>query len=493
MNKRLTVCIVVIVTFCSADTRAIQNPAIQNPVGSGRVPPSTRQSSLYPTINPIDTSGNLVITGNVRRGRHFRGILPYGSVTDFRATTSSTSIDSFLRDSAGYEDFGRHTTKRYQPQPFYSQTRTVTSFRPGQRSLMQPANISAGGSLLQRPAIPQQSKSEFLYEAYIPTRYARTRPMAPRLQDLQRAVTSEVEKYLQITKAKGKPDSQQMDEEMEKFRQDLEKAREKTAELKKNLLEPAEPSAKKTIYKFEETTEDQLQFQRLNEGEQVDVYEKMQSQIEKILEVTTPKKTRDDITSEKTDQDRQKTNGEKTLSEKLAEVDLSSAKAKEIMGKHKTFASFAEDKFNRHMRAGELFMKEGKYYRAADAYTLASLYKPNDPLAYAGKSHALFGAGEYMSSSLFLRRAITIFPGYASFKIDIVKMVGDRDALESRIVNVQEWLRYSGASELYFLLGYVYHQIGRTNIAKEAINEASKKMADDPAVAALKKVIDKAN
>jgi tetratricopeptide (TPR) repeat protein len=165
------------------------------------------------------------------------------------------------------------------------------------------------------------------------------------------------------------------------------------------------------------------------------------------------------------------------------------AKAREILGEHKTFASFAEDKFNRHMRAAEEYLKRGRFYRAADAYTLASIYKPDDPLAYAGKSHALFAAGEYMSSALFLSRALEIFPEYAQFKIDLVAMVGDKDKLESRIANVEQWLDESGAAELQFLLGYVYYQMGRHPEAQEMINAAFEKMPESPAVVALKKAI----
>jgi tetratricopeptide (TPR) repeat protein len=166
-----------------------------------------------------------------------------------------------------------------------------------------------------------------------------------------------------------------------------------------------------------------------------------------------------------------------------------SAKAREILGEHKTFASFAEDKFNRHMRAAEEYLKRGRYYRAADAYTLASIYKPDDPLAYAGKSHALFAAGEYMSSALFLTRALEIFPEYAQFKIDLVAMVGDKDKLESRIANIEKWLDESDAAELQFLLGYIYYQMGRQAEAGEMINAAFEKMPESPAVAALKKAI----
>jgi hypothetical protein len=168
-----------------------------------------------------------------------------------------------------------------------------------------------------------------------------------------------------------------------------------------------------------------------------------------------------------------------------------SAKAREILAVHKTFASFAEDKFNRHMRAAEEYLKRGRYYRAADAYTLAAIYKPDDPLAYAGKSHALFAAGEYMSSALFLARALEIFPEYAQFKIDLVAMVGDKDKLESRLINVQDWLDESDAPELQFLLAYLYYQMGRQGEAERMIYAAVERIPESTAVAALKKVITK--
>jgi len=170
-----------------------------------------------------------------------------------------------------------------------------------------------------------------------------------------------------------------------------------------------------------------------------------------------------------------------------------SVRAKQIMGEHKTFASYSKDKFNQHMRAAEQYLKEGKYYRAADTYTLASIYKGDDPLAYAGKSHALFAAGEYMTSALLLSRALEIFPEYAQFKIDLAAMVGDRDKLDSRIVDIKEWVERSGSADLQFLLGYVYYQTGRMDEAKESIDAAYEKLPNVPAVITLKKAIDSAS
>ena len=185
--------------------------------------------------------------------------------------------------------------------------------------------------------------------------------------------------------------------------------------------------------------------------------------------------------------DRFASNRRKELDSELKE-DVA-AKAREILAEHKTFASFEEDKFNRHMRAAEEYLKRGRYYRAADAYTIASIYKSDDPLAHAGKSHALFAAGEYMSSALFLSRALEIFPEYAQFKIDLVAMVGDKDKLESRIANVEEWLDESDAPELKFLLGYIYYQMERNEEAEKMTYEAFRKMPESKAVAALKKAI----
>ena len=122
--------VVVFFTLSSPISFSIENFAIRNPAGLSTVPPSSIQSGLISNRNPIDTSGNLVITGNVRRGRHFRDTVPYGSTTSFRAGLGSSSLSSFLRDSAGAEDFGRYAGK-YRVQPYYLRSQTVTTTRPG--------------------------------------------------------------------------------------------------------------------------------------------------------------------------------------------------------------------------------------------------------------------------------------------------------------------------------------------------------------------------
>ncbi|MHC4646914.1 MAG: hypothetical protein ACYTBJ_15565, partial [Planctomycetota bacterium] len=91
-------------------------------------------------------------------------------------------------------------------------------------------------------------------------------------------------------------------------------------------------------------------------------------------------------------------------------------RARAIMGPHATFESFTRAKFAESAATGADYLTRGMYYRAADSYAMASIYTPDDASAYAGRSHALFAAGEYMSSALYIARAVEILAGVDSAK-----------------------------------------------------------------------------
>jgi len=159
------------------------------------------------------------------------------------------------------------------------------------------------------------------------------------------------------------------------------------------------------------------------------------------------------------------------------DVDLSDKmalrqKARAVLGEFKSFAGYSNDRFNTYMRRAEEFMGEGEFYKAADAYALAAIFRKNDPLVYAGQSLALLGAGEYMSSSFYLNRAIQLYPDYIAIKIDLVEMLGDKDVLDNRIVDIKRWMERSGAGELSFLLAYIYYQMNEMQWAIEELEKA---------------------
>lgn len=568
MKNRIFIILAVVLFACLSDTGLSQtqagfgNPSIRSPIGPPTIPQSSYQSGLFPSLNPIDTSGNQVITGNVGGGKHFRGLVPYNAISDFSGTTTSTTFNSFLRRSAGSGDIdilpGRYS-------PYYPLSGTVTTTMPGLSSVVRPPTSQAQGQTTEGFTVPSVPQQPSLSGPKISTPDISYRPMRFKPQHLEKLI---LDGTLTYAEAKRLVDEQNV-AQMERLKQDLGQLEHRAPPLKQSLIvrdESQRPFSKleqdavslqpPTLLKIQEQEKQQeplhdkrfltgkdglinlpTQEQAEEAGKEekdvsgLDVYERMKQEIESIQakysipDIRDTKQTSSIEGEEPTvDTSQEETEKEKTSLEKLRlkrrtplteeeleaieaklEKEITSVKGREelssvalsvraqsIRGEHKTFASYANDKFNEHMRAAEQYLKEGKYYRAADTYTLASIYKSNDPLAYAGKSHALFAAGGYMSSALFLSRALEIFPEYARFKIDLIGMVGDRDKVESRIVDIEEWIKISGSAELQFLLGYVYYQLGRTGEAKKAIDAAYEKLPDSPAVKTLKKAIDSA-
>jgi hypothetical protein len=118
------------------------------------VPPSSYQSGLGSVPNPLNSSGNLAITGNVAAGKHFRGNIPYNSTTSFGAPLGSTSLDSFLRYSAGPNV---QTSYPQNYTPYYSSTGTVTSTQPGYQGVFSPVSPRIAGSQGQVRSDPSLS------------------------------------------------------------------------------------------------------------------------------------------------------------------------------------------------------------------------------------------------------------------------------------------------------------------------------------------------
>ena len=65
--------IILILLFLSELCLPVENTSVRSPIVSSTVSPSGYSPGLIQTPNPFDTSGNLVITGNVTGGKHFQG------------------------------------------------------------------------------------------------------------------------------------------------------------------------------------------------------------------------------------------------------------------------------------------------------------------------------------------------------------------------------------------------------------------------------------
>ncbi|MHC4216270.1 MAG: hypothetical protein ACYSWP_23200, partial [Planctomycetota bacterium] len=184
-----------------------------------------------------------------------------------------------------------------------------------------------------------------------------------------------------------------------------------------------------------------------------------------------------------------------------------SMEAESIMGSEHDYASFSSEKYKEQMSFGESRLKEGKYYSASDAYTMALLYEADNPLANGGKGHALFAAGEYMSGALFIRRSLESFDKYdkklsdeeRTFKSSDLSRLAllsasftalDRDTVESRLVDIQEWQKQGDSAELEFLVGYIYYQMGKIDLAKGILLQSRERMPESVSVSTVLNAIE---
>jgi hypothetical protein len=499
--------------------------AIENPIGPPTIPQSSFGGGLVASPNPVDTSGNRVITGNVSGGRHFLGIVPYRAPSDFSGVLGSSSLDSFLRSSAGSVDIDNYTgTYR----PYYSPSRTVVTTSPGVVGVIRPPTTRIDGRTIDRVDPASSSGGEVLVFQGLPIqRYGSTYgefglvQITP--QETSEGVSADVGRYadnLRSTSAREQVRAQEIFQgisqgealtkdvrkgyflvenqragvEPDQFRQELKQmlleggqegglvqlrgrfmpgqeerrvgeadssaeldyrvgslkaaSKESTQTdtlpvLESRLLRPDSYFAERRRAEVSrEDTEDRASFELGRLAEPLDKTEVARLPGDGSTAVKTDRGQTvlsESAKSELLEGLKQRVLDEEgygrterpadgfrfrraqvTLGGDFDESDIVDSdayrrsrerpselsrlsyeeRARAIMGPYKTVASFSEAKFNEHVRAGEQYLKQGKYYRAADAYSLAAIYKAESPLVCIGKSHALFGAGVYEQRSV---------------------------------------------------------------------------------------------
>ena len=450
--------------------------ALTSPIGNPTVPPSSTSSGLIRSPSPVNPNGNLLMTGNVAGNSQFRGFVPYHAATDFEAPLGTSDIADFLRRSAPINI----NTGQLGLQPYYLSSKTISTMIRGQDPQSAAYTIvksNVGDVLYVNPGMSKAPTSNIaaispLYE------YDMTRPLSYSQSELERIVSYNMTRsreQKELITALGNAG----ENEQEKLKAAPEQQEDKIIPSKAEPVKPLERTLPPQLAQRGQLNEEAAKAPKTKS-----VYEQMLEEIKSAEEAQAQKEQINEET--KTSKNEEPNAGEQRS--ELSKVEEKTAEA--MKGIHKSFAIEAKDKFNYYMKSAEDFLKQGQYYRAADAYTLASIYKPSDPLAYAGRSHALFASGEYMSSAYFLMRAIDMFPQYVKFKIDLNAMIPDKDRLESRIADVKTWIDRTDSAELNFLLAYIYYQLGKPDLASQAIDAAAKKISDSQAIKDLKQAIE---
>jgi hypothetical protein len=128
--------------------------------------------------------------------------------------------------------------------------------------------------------------------------------------------------------------------------------------------------------------------------------------------------------------------------------------------------------FARHLEMARDLQRQGQYARAADAFTLALAYRPNDAGAHLGKGLTLLIAGQYAGSASSLARAMELDSQVALKKMDLVKLAGGADAFIARFNDLAQKAETNPSPEQHFLLAYIYYQADQLDQARAAIEAA---------------------
>jgi tetratricopeptide (TPR) repeat protein len=406
---------------------------------------------------------NRIITGNVSGDRHFRGTVPYGSVSEFQADLGSDDFNSFIRRSA-YSSFRGGANEYYLP------SQTVTSIRRGSATGLTPPKITFAGGTGKYTPVNLSARNPG-------STYYQKRPLLPEIEELERRILKQPElakiKDAELEKLEKTPDEFVMQKKY------LELENVLTAEP----LKPAEPR------KVEDT------YERLRQARQKRKDEMLTNEL--IGEIAPVEIERPDDETETTS-DKYKEQSEQTAEPGKDEFDEYNkaadmhVRALEIRGQHATFEKFAKAKFEQYIKAAGEFIKGKKYYMAADAYSLAEVYDRNNIEAITGMAHSLFAAGEYMSSAYLVRKALRINPDYAKKTAHLSELLIDKDMIENRVVELEKFTKLSKSPELAFLMAYVLYRTDRPDTALQFIDIAAEKMGDSKAVLDLKVEIKKA-
>lgn len=117
---------IVLAVVTTGFSNAHVNVNVRSPVGNPRevVSRPGRGTDLHRSPNPMAENGNLIITGNVAGGRHFRGPVPYRGRATFGGQMAYSPVESFLRRSGG-------DPYRFGYEPYRSRRSTVSILQPG--------------------------------------------------------------------------------------------------------------------------------------------------------------------------------------------------------------------------------------------------------------------------------------------------------------------------------------------------------------------------
>ncbi len=450
---------------------------------------------------------NRIVSGNVGAGKSFRGSGAIGNFRTFQGSLPTSSLSGFLRDSYGLSN---NASNMGIPKSFFLPSSTVLGIRgitsgrarPGSNM---PANVSLtpktpgglvsegrgrslrdGGSGTVDRRLDLRATGRGLPTVAMDPTIERAnnllgiQRMTPEL-GLERPYEEVVKEIAAKRRAEEGTERRSVEpsfQALPAWAQPVIEAGEGEEEIEAVLPEligqPRDmtQSIEENLAKSKEVLEESQG--KLGVAGIVDIYERMKAE-------AAAREQGEEVTTE-----------EEPDAMRLPELYLGEDEEKlqqqgllEGMQVYNTFVSRRWTSFNEYMARGEALLKTGYYYQALRAYDGAIGLQAMNPLGHLGRAYSLAGAGELISASQSLGRALAIFPEQAWTKIELKSFFANQEEIDritgklSRLAEFQK-----GDARVRLLLGYIYHYSGRRDLAGPILQEAAELAKTDKSVPA---------
>ena len=404
-------------------------------------------------LDPLSRRVELGVTGNLRYGANFRGLIPYTSIHEFGSSLGSSSLSDFSRDSVGVADLDNRTFGVGQFTPYVDPSRQLTRSVDGQ--------VVSTSRLYQN----QVRSSESV--ASTPD----NRPLS-----LQSPLNRSV----------GSPD----------FRLSLPDADwDRRFDFQADSKDPAYPNLAlpRNPIDIEMPAqlllEDQTQTQEQDNSEPteavateqlpVSFYQRISEQLEVAAEL--------DLTGQAEGIDSEPKGPARSDIRSNAVRRAPSAQDDAMT---RALALQNEAAGRGYVHEGERLLREGAFYRAAGAFDLAAIYRPDDAALDLARCHAYFGSGDFLSSAHFLGRALMRDARLAAAKVDFRELLTNQEQLQLRLDDLNNWISRTNDENLRFIKSYVQLQLGSKDESRKLLKRLREDRTDNPAVDAMWAALD---
>jgi len=479
------------------------------PLQPGRVLDANPQVGFggYNQARPLWSrpDANLIVTGNITGGRAFRGYSPVRSSSELFTSVPSASLSDFVRDSVGLPGIGMGL---YRPRPYLYPSLAVTSptgvaVRSGLRSAGTPTLGAASEAATLGAAIPQMTVHRRIFESetVVPgQQYLPSEAGVPARPGQLLGVPSLAGRALEVPPVTGEqvgrpqipsPAEAEQAEMPAQPAEALPPESPLTRIIEHRPVGPAlagpaaeQPSVPTVGQQAVPSAAAQVPVPAQPTG----LLARMQRLASLLHE---PEQFARAAGIRPEDDPRLKKPGLSEAERQRLLVEVRRELAARLIQQRlaepiRTLASTGVPEADAYLSRAEQYMRQKRFYLAAQAYDAALSLQPGNFLALVGKANALIGAGEHLSAYLALEAALRRFPELLVFNFDLPGLLGGHETVDLRRAELERLLKVKPDYRLRFLLGYLEYYSGLRDLGVQTLKRAA---AEAPPEAPLRRAV----